>query len=159
MVCGLLVITKNRLSKEKKVLARYFIYGIFGGWLLLLMTITEQRQSIFQNPITIWSDVLQKYPTSRRALNNRAVAHLKNKAPDRALTDLNTLVENHPDYARGFENRGRLRLYLKDYRGAAADLQKTLNLLPDEPELKSTINQITELENRAQRAAKREKLR
>ena len=137
---------------------RYFVYSIFGGWLLLLTAITWQRQPVFQNPITIWSDVLQKYPTSRRALNNRAVAYLKNRAPDRALTDLDTLVENHPTYARGFENRGRLRLYLKDYRGAAADLQKTLSLLPDEPELKSTINQITELANLAQRAAKREKL-
>ncbi len=158
VICGLLVVIKNNLREKKRILIRYFVYSIFGGWLLLLTAITWQRQPVFQNPITIWSDVLQKYPTSRRALNNRAVAHLKNKAPERALTDLDTLVENHPTYARGFENRGRLRLYLRDYRGAAADLQKTLSLLPDEPELKITINKITKLANQAQRAAKREKL-
>ncbi len=158
VVCGSLAAIKNSLSDEKRTLARYFVYGIFGCWLLLLTSITWQRRPIFQNPITLWSDVLLKYPASRRALNNRAVAHLKNKAPTRALTDLDTLVENHPGYARGFENRGRLRLYLKDYRGAAADLQKTLSLLPNEPELKNTINQITELENLAQRAVKKENI-
>ncbi len=131
------------------------MYGIFGCWLLLITLITWQRQSVFQNPITIWSDVLQKYPTSRRALNNRAVAHLKNKAPARALADFSTLVENYPTYARGFENRGRLRFYLKDFQGAATDLQKTLSLLPDEPELKSTITQIIKLKDLAQQAAKR----
>ena len=159
MICGFLTAIKNRLSGEKKTLIRCFSYCIIGGWLLLLTTITWQRQPVFQSRLTLWSDVLQKYPTSRRALNNRAVAHLKNRSPNRALTDLDTLVENHPTYARGFENRGRLRLYLKNYRGAAADFEKTLSLLPDEPELKNTINNIVELEKQAQRAAKRENLR
>ncbi len=158
IICGLLTTIKNKLSGEKKTLVRCFAYCIIGGWLLFLTTITWQRQPIFQNRLSLWSDVLQKYPTSRRALNNRAVAHLKNRSPNRALTDLNSLVENHPTYARGFENRGRLRLYLKNYRGAATDFQKTLNLIPNEPELKNAINQIKKLEAQAQRAAKKENL-
>ncbi|MEA1921932.1 MAG: hypothetical protein U9N63_04685 [Pseudomonadota bacterium] len=159
MICGLLATIKNRLNDDKRTLTRYFIYSIIGCGLLLLTTITWQRRSIFQSPITLWSDVLLKYPASRRALNNRAVAHLKNQAPDKALSDLNTLVEKHTNYARGFENRGRLRLYLKDYQGAFSDLQKTLDLLPDEPELINTRNEIEKLKTLAQRAAKREKMR
>ncbi len=159
VICGLLMIIKEILSDNKRTLMRYFAYSILGCWLLLLISICWQRRPVFENPITIWSDVLLKYPTSRRALNNRAVAHLKNRAPDKTLADLNTLLENHPDYARGFENRGRLRLYMKDYQGAAADFQKTLSLLPDEPELKITIDQITELANQAQQAAEKEELR
>ncbi len=159
VICGFLTAIKNRLSGKKKTLIHGFAYCIIGGWLLLLTTITWQRQPVFQSQLSLWSDVLQKYPTSRRALNNRAVAHLKNRSPNRALTDLNTLVENHPAYARGFENRGNLRLYLKNYRGAAADFQKTLSLLPDEPELKNTVTRIKKLEVQAQRAAKKENLR
>ena len=159
MICGLLDAIKNKLFLAKKILAGRLIYIIFGCWLILLTSVTWQRRPIFQNQLTLWSDVLQKYPASRRALNNRAVAHLKNKEPEKALNDLDTLLKNHPDYARGFENRGRLRLYLKDYRGAVADLQKTLNLLPDEPELKNTINQITELKKLAQRAVQKENIR
>ena len=159
MICGFLTTIKNRLNSKEKTLIRYFSYCVIGGWLLLLTTITWHRQPVFQSQLSLWSDVLQKYPTSRRALNNRAVAYLKNRSPNRALTDLNTLVENHPAYARGFENRGRLRLYLKDYRGAAADFQKTLSLLPDEPELKKTVSQIKKLEDQAQRAVKMEDLR
>lgn len=158
-LCGLLRAIKNYLSDQKKILARRLIYLSIGCWLLLLASITWQRRPVFQSPITLWSDVLQKYPSSRRALNNRAVAHLRNKDPQKALNDLDTLVKNHPNYARGFENRGRLRLYLKDYQGAAEDLQNTLSLLPNEPELKNTINQITELKKRAQQAAKRENIR
>ena len=158
MICGLLAAIKNRLNNKKRALTRYFIYSLIGGWLLLLTTITWQRRPIFQSPITLWSDVLLKYPASRRALNNRAVAHLKNRAPDKALSDLNPLVENHANYARGFENRGRLRLFLKDYQGAVSDLQKTLDLLPGEPELINTKNEIEKLKNLAQRAAEREKM-
>jgi len=159
IICGVVTSIENRLQPVKRVLASRLIYIILGCWLILLTSITWQRQPVFQNQITLWSDVLQKYPTSRRALNNRAVAHLKNKNPKEALTDLDTLVKNYPDYARGFENRGRLRFYLKDYRGAVTDLQKTLNLLPHEPELENTINQITKLKNRAQRAAQKENKR
>jgi len=156
VICGFLTVIKDKLSGEKKTSIRCLAYCIIGIWLLLLTTITWQRQPIFQSNLTLWSDVLQKYPTSRRALNNRAVAHLKNRSPDKALTDLNNLIKNHPTYARGFENRGRLRFYLKNYRGAATDFHKTLSLLPDEPELKNTVNQIKKLEVQAQRAAKME---
>ncbi len=158
IVCGLLTTIKSRLNDKKRILTRYFIYSIIGCWLLLLATITWQRRPIFQSPITLWSDVLLKYPASRRALNNRAVAHLKNRAPDKALSDLDTLLKSHANYARGFENRGRLRLYLKDYQGAVTDLQKTLDLLPDQAELKNTKKEIEKLKNMAQQAAKMERI-
>ncbi|MBN2809631.1 MAG: hypothetical protein JXR80_09095 [Deltaproteobacteria bacterium] len=162
LIGNLMAVTLRRiesLHEKNKNRARAGLLLFSAGWLLALSTITWQRLPVFKNQITIWSDVLEKYPTSRRALNNRAVAHLKNKSPEGALNDLNTLVQNYPGYARGFENRGRLRLYLKDYRGAAADLQMTLKLLPDEPELKTTRNQIIRLYKMAREAAEKENFR
>ncbi|MCK5679458.1 hypothetical protein KAI46_01450, partial [bacterium] len=151
LTAGLLTAINDISERRNWLQIRYFIYAIVGGWIFCLTMITYQRQTIFQNPIMIWSDVLEKYPDSRRALNNRAVAWLKQKSPQKALTDLSTLVANHPEYARGFENRGRLRLYLKDYNGALADFDRTLTLLPNEPELQQTIREIEKLKELAQR--------
>ena len=123
-------------------------------WLSGLTVITFLRRPAFAGPLTIWSDVLDKYPQSRRARNNRAVAQLKNGDPAGALADFDHLVHSHPDYARGFENRGRLRFYLKDYSGAAADFTAALQLLPiDKPELRPARRELARLRAEAQQAA------
>lgn len=115
-------------------------------WLAGLSVVNLQRRPDFQSRLAIWNDVLKKYPESRRALNNRAVAHLKNRDPARALADLNRLTRSHPGYARGFENRGRLRFYLKDYRGAASDFRSAMKLLPaDKPELEAARRELSKM--------------
>ncbi len=127
--------------------------------LLLLGHTTWQRRALFSSPVAIWSDVLRKYPESRRARNNRAAAHLKNRNPMWALRDLNHLLRHHPAYARGYENRGRLKLYLGDFRGAAIDLSRALQLLPRDPRLKTTRRELESLRKRALlRAANRKPL-
>ncbi len=128
---------------------KYFTYTIIGCWLIFLTMVTSQRRASFKDPIIIWSDVLTKYPESRRALNNRAVAWLKKGVPQKTLDDFNILLGKHPDYARGFENRGRLRLHLKDYSGALGDFNHTLKLLPNEPEFNSVRKEIEKLRESA----------
>ena len=137
----------TRVRNKNKI--KYFTYAVIGCWLIFLTMVTRHRRAVFRDPVTIWTDVLTKYPESRRALNNRAVAWLKKGMPQKTLDDFNILLQKHPDYARGFENRGRLRLYLKDYSGALSDFNHTLKLLPNEPELNAVRKEIEKLRQTA----------
>ena len=149
IILGLFSLGENFSNLQKRYRFRNCAYAITGCWLIFLSLVTCQRRTSFQNPITIWSDVLVKYPESRRALNNRAVAWLKEGSPQKTLNDFDRLLRKHPDYARGFENRGRLRLYLKDFSGAIRDFNHTLFLLPNEPELQTVRREIENLKKSA----------
>ncbi len=149
IIMGLLAVFTELAEQLNRRRVRNYAYAATSCWLIFLTLFTGHRRTTFQNPITIWSDVLEKYPESRRALNNRAVAWLKKGLPQRTLNDFDTLLLNHPNYARGFENRGRLRLHLQDYSGAVADFNRTLTLLPNEPELKTTRKEIEDLRKSA----------
>ena len=161
IIAGLFYGIENSAKLKYRSEIRFCTYALIGGWLLFLTMVTCQRRTTFSEPITIWSDVLTKYPESRRALNNRAVAWLKKGLPQKTLTDFNTLLRNHPDYARGFENRGRLRLYLGNYSGALTDFERTLCLLPNEPELKAVRKEVEILREAAlnEKPLKRKNLR
>jgi len=145
IIMGLFSVIKEFTQPQNRYRFRNYAYAITGCWLIFLSLVTCHRRITFQNPITIWSDVLVKYPESRRALNNQAVAWLKKGLPQKTLNDFDRLLRKHPDYARGFENRGRLRLYLKDFSGAIRDFNRTLTLLPNEPELQTARKEIEDL--------------
>ena len=149
IIMGLFTAFEVLAKQHNRRRFRNYAYAIAGCWLVFLILITDNRRTTFQNPLTIWSDVLVKYPESRRALNNRAVAWFKEGLPQKTLNDFDTLLQKHPDYIRGFENRGRLRLHLQDYSGAVADFNRTLTLLPNEPELKTVRKEIEDLRKSA----------
>ncbi|HDS15516.1 MAG TPA: hypothetical protein ENN66_02675 [Proteobacteria bacterium] len=157
LLAALLAAAGRRLAQTNQTGLKIILGGLLAIWLIFLILTTWQRRTVFAGPLALWNDVLKKYPASRRALNNRAVAHLKNRQPELALADLDQLVIHHPDYARGFENRGRLRLYFKDFTGAAADLHKTLELLPERPELEKIRKELSALEETARTAAGKER--
>jgi len=149
IIMGLLTAFEEFAEQQNRRRVRNYAYAVTCCWLIFFTLVTCNRRITFQNPVTIWNDVLKKYPKSRRALNNRAVAWLKEGLPQKTLNDFDILLRNHPDYARGFENRGRLRLHLKDYSGAVADFNRTLSLLPNEPELKAVRKEIEDLRKSA----------
>ncbi|MBN2706573.1 MAG: hypothetical protein JXR89_09050 [Deltaproteobacteria bacterium] len=157
LLASLLAAVGRGLFQTSRTGLKIILGGFLGIWLFFLVLTTWHREAVFAGPLSLWNDVLIKYSASRRALNNRAVAYLKNRQPELALADLDQLIIHHPDYARGFENRGRLRLYFKDFVGAAADLRKALELLPAHPELKKAREELSALEKAARRAAGKER--
>ena len=106
----------------------------FGGYVLaaavIVMSIafavkTFERTKIWKNDITLWSDVLQKYPDSRLNFirEKRARKLLDKEQFDGAMADYQTMVVNDPRDIIALEAIGRL--YGKHYN----DLGKAVEYL------------------------------
>jgi tetratricopeptide (TPR) repeat protein len=92
---------------------------------------TCNRCSIWQNDMTLWSDVISQYKIIAVAYNNRG-NYLKNeKRNTEALKDFNKAIELTPDFAVTYVNRGNLYLNEKRTAEALKDYNKAIELKPE----------------------------
>ena len=96
------------------------LYSVFGVYCLLLCIMTVNREKVWQNSRTLWSDCVEKYPEAVIGWNNlgsyinmMADSTLKNK-DDReylknkklAIDCFTSGIKYKPDYTHAFYNRG-----------------------------------------------------
>ncbi len=118
------------LQKRQRLKLTYCIASLL---VLFLSIITIYRSEVFQSRISLWSDVLKKYPMSSRAYQNRAKAHFDNGQYQRAIQDLEMLVNLHPNFVHGYHNRANIFFHLGKYSEALNDYNDTINLLEKLP--------------------------
>ncbi len=111
----------------------YKIVGI-GVVLVLLGGTTIARNSVFQTGEALWSDVLEKYPNSMRAYDNRGKAYTAAGEYQKALQDYTSALEINAGYVSGYHNRGNVYFKLQQYENALADYNRTVILLQTLPE-------------------------
>jgi protein O-mannosyl-transferase len=93
--------------------------------LLLVIAInsilTYERNKVWKNDLTLWSDNVKKFPGIARPLSNLGKA--KSVAGDLAggMADYNQAIILNPQYSMVYFNRGVTRYLLKDYAGALSD--------------------------------------
>jgi len=92
--------------------------------------ITYNRNKVWKNSITLWTDVIEKYPCVI-AYNNRGTAKMLLKDYTSAINDFDNAIIIKPD-AYTYFSRGVSKLNLKDYRNAIEDINKGLLLSPDD---------------------------
>ena len=106
---------------------------------ILLLTIvllfsfsTFNRIKVWKNSITLYTDVIEKYPNVRVAYNNRARAKKTKGDLEGSLKDFDTAINliTKGSLADPYKYRANLRIDLKDYLGALEDLNKSLALAP-----------------------------
>lgn len=108
-----------------------FILGILTASILCFSVfITYKRIDVWQNSITLFSDVINKYPLVAAAYINRGNAKSDLNDLDGALKDLNTAVRYVPGNADSWYNRGCVKLKMKDNKGAILDFNKATHLRP-----------------------------
>jgi protein O-mannosyl-transferase len=90
---------------------------------------TYARCSVWNNDLTLWSDVIDNYK-SAIAYYNRGFAFMNNKKNDEALKDYNKAIELKPDYADAYLSRGNLFLNAKRNDEALKDYNKAIELKP-----------------------------
>jgi Flp pilus assembly protein TadD len=102
------------------------------GTVALFSLLAFQRNKVWKDEVTLWSDVIAKSPNKARAYNNRAKAYSVARQFNLALPDYARAVEIFPGYTDAYKNRGLLFAEIGDWNKALADADKTVELRPDD---------------------------
>jgi protein O-mannosyl-transferase len=120
---------KDRYQIRNKLLYRLILL-VFVCWIGLLYTLTFQRTKVWNNSLVLWSDVLQKFPGTQRALINRGNALFDLGRHQEAIRDYNIVLAKNPTDVAAYINRGRAKANIGDLQGAISDFTICTRLSP-----------------------------
>jgi len=90
---------------------------------------TRERNKVWSNGYTLYSDVIEKYPEQAYGYFGRAAAQMLENDPEPAINDFNMAINLEPDFTEAYDNRGLAKYHLKDYEGAVSDFNVAINQL------------------------------
>jgi len=122
------------------VSAMYYILGkrtIIGMLIVLTLIITFnsvltfQRNKVWKDEFTLWSDAVVKSPHKARPLNNLGLFYAVQGKFDQAMLDFNRAIKVDPSYAEAYINRGNIYSQQGNYAEALLDYNKAIELHSD----------------------------
>lgn len=131
-----LINKKSALAKQMKkpvMVGLIIIAGIFSY-------LTFERTQVWENTETLFTNVVNNYPTAVIAYNNRGHYYRQNNRLEEALADYNKALEINPKYQLAFSNKGKVYFEYKQYDIALENYNEALRLKP---------NDVPSLANRA----------
>ncbi len=109
---------------------RGFIYGAFT--VILIFSIwTFQRNIVWNDDFTLWSDCVKKSPNKARPRNNLGIAYRGKGMYDEAIREYQQALKLEPDNAESFYNLGNAYSNKGMYDEAIREYQQALRLKPD----------------------------
>ncbi|MBL4655783.1 MAG: tetratricopeptide repeat protein [Bacteroidia bacterium] len=90
-----------------------------------------ERCGIWKDSVSMWTDVLDKYPEEKVAYSNRSLAYGESGNLKLALKDCNKTIELDPTSTRYYNNRGLIYNNLGQYDLAIVDFNKGLEIDPE----------------------------
>ena len=115
------------LIEKKKILA----YSLAGSVVLIFSVMAKERTKDWENTVTIFSDVIEKYPQVPVAYNNRGKYYgFQEQDYAKAFADLNKAIEVDPGYPNAYVNRGNVYSMRKELDKAMNDYNKAVELRP-----------------------------
>lgn len=115
---------------NKKIL-RNILFIITGIIIIIFSILTYKRTHVWKDSLTLWNDVITKYPQSIVAYNNRGSHFLYKKDYQSALKDFDMALKINPNHFRTHYNLGILYTEINEYDKAIKSYKKTLNVYPD----------------------------
>ena len=96
--------------------------------ILVFGSLTFMRASVWKNSISLYSDIIKKYPHSFVALNSLGAEYMLNKNYDMSLRYLNAAINENTEYYKGYYNRGLLYAQTDRMKNALRDFDKAIAL-------------------------------
>ncbi|MBU0489594.1 MAG: tetratricopeptide repeat protein [Bacteroidetes bacterium] len=124
IVPAMFVALLNRKKHKLTLLATMVLLGFS----ILCAVTTFNRIPVWKNGVTLFSDVIEKYPGSDYGYFVRGNSFYDMKKYDAALRDFDKALQIMPDYAVEYNNRGNARHFLNDNDGAVNDYCKAIEL-------------------------------
>jgi len=100
------------------------------GYVVFLTVCTYNRCGVWKDSLTLWSDVLSRYPDVPVALNNRGLARYGAGDLHGAMVDFNRSIRLESRDGGAYHSRGLARARLGDLKGAVEDFDQALRLRP-----------------------------
>lgn len=122
-IIGLLLVVVNFLPANVK-----YVKLISISIVLIFGTLTFMRASVWKNSVSLYSDILKKYPHSFVALNSLGAEYMLNKNYDMSLLYLNAAINENTAYYKGYYNRGLLFAQTDRMKNALQDFDKAIAL-------------------------------
>lgn len=92
--------------------------------------LTFQRNKVWEDELSLWSDIVAKSPHKARGFNNRGIIFMLQDQNKEALLDFNKAIELKPMYYETYYNRANLFNKEKKYDQALTDYNKAIELEP-----------------------------
>jgi protein O-mannosyl-transferase len=99
-----------------------------GIYTLAMVLITQRQCNIWQDSLSLWTNVIEKYPMVPVAHNNKGLVFKGEGKYDIALQHYNNALAADPAYQGSYENRGNIFFLTGKYDQAIADFNKALEL-------------------------------
>ncbi|MFN8115888.1 MAG: tetratricopeptide repeat protein [Bacteroidia bacterium] len=96
--------------------------------MLVFGSLTFMRASVWKNSISLYSDIIKKYPHSFVALNSLGAEYMLTKNYDMSLRYLNAAINENTEYYKGYYNRGLLYAQTDRLKNAISDFDKAIAL-------------------------------
>jgi len=117
--------------------------SFYGRLLILAVTVhflvlglaSARRVPVWRNSLTMWNDVLRKYPREHVAYYGRGNTYAAAGDYDAAIRDLTRCLELDPRYWKAFNNRGRIFTEKKEFDKAITDYTAAISVNPGEAAL------------------------
>jgi protein O-mannosyl-transferase len=110
--------------------------------IVLFAGLTYQRNKVWQDEVTLWTDVVRKSPQKARGYNNLGSAYKKLGQYEDAIREYQTALTLKPDYAMAHYNIGIIYKELGQLDNAIRKYQTAVTLKPDYPEAQNNLGVV-----------------
>jgi protein O-mannosyl-transferase len=125
----------TRLSNLVAATKRWVPSSLCAGLLLLLGVWSWQRNWVYENETTFWTDALAKNPDCWLGYNNLGVAFVQKGQVGKALVEYRKALETKPDYAEAYKNLGVAFFQMGQPDDAIEQYQRALEFQPNDAEI------------------------
>jgi protein O-mannosyl-transferase len=123
-----------RYIQNSRVWVKRLILGFLCIWILFIGVKTHQRIRVWKNPVTLFTDVIQKDRSGAEVsmgFYNRGNEYLRLQALDKAFEDYTAAVRIQPGYSDAWYNLGIVSYRMGRNAEALADFSETIRLEKD----------------------------
>lgn len=124
---GLFAIIAVAIARIMEKKPNYLAGGIFTVWLISLSIMTNTQAKVWENSITLWTDVISKYDNIYIPYSNRGYFLKEIGNFGAALQDFNKCIEIK-ETAQVYLNRGNVHAITGNYELALLDLTRSIEL-------------------------------
>ncbi len=115
--------------------------------MILFSVATYQRNRVWNDEISLWSDVVQKSPNKARGYNNLGVAYVNQNRLDQAVQTFKTaltLFTLKSDLAQTNNNLGNAYKHAGRTREAMHEFERALQIKPDYQSARQALESVSQ---------------